>query len=252
MQVLGELASNLQGGVKSVRALVHKRRGALDYLKRVHAPQLCGQPPLWLNAIPLSPVELDQCLDDAGRRRAQTFFHLGTSLATLLDLPQGVAVVRALAQVLEEYEFFASSNSAMKLLRAKQLDARERVSVASLLSVNEPVRPTLRKAGRKVVYEFLDLSIPVPQHMSYSAIVGALCDTLSLLYAVFVDDTCTSATIADAIFKVDAKIVSTFLEPVTQHASAIAKNKVEGALQGVLEGSLSSSGQATGSASDEP
>lgn len=90
--------------MEQIEYIVLKRQNTLDYLKRTHQGRV-----YWLNVIRLSREDIESFYAPAElERRAEQLFILGLSVGRLLELSQGALVVRALAQLMEEYEYFVS------------------------------------------------------------------------------------------------------------------------------------------------
>jgi hypothetical protein len=116
-----------------------------------------------------------------GRVRARTYFDLGLNIARLLSLVSGVAVVRAAAQLLAEFDYYCSKDGSIQdLVRVGTLGVCEgnitcacvgRCGVQKLMVSraksgyypdtltdvpdSEPVRPVLHKHNGRIVYEYL-------------------------------------------------------------------------------------------------
>ncbi|KAG0203688.1 hypothetical protein BGX28_004097 [Mortierella sp. GBA30] len=99
-----------------VPVLASKRTVTWRYLQRVFQ----GGMVLYNTAV-LSEVDLRRgyASDEKVQRRTLHYFLLGTSLATILEIPNVTDCLKALLVVVQEYEYFASeSKSKMMFLRA--------------------------------------------------------------------------------------------------------------------------------------
>jgi len=83
-------------------ALVSMRKENIDYLRRVHQGGT-----FWLNCTLLTAADIQNyARTTVPRQRSLSFFYLALSLGKLLDAsPTGVPLVRALTQLVEEWEY---------------------------------------------------------------------------------------------------------------------------------------------------
>jgi len=226
---------------ETIEYVVTKRQSNFDYIKRVHQGKVH-----WLNVIQIdkssilkyySPIKL--------HKRVERWFLLGLSAGKLLDFPNGSLVVRALAQLLEEYEHY--TNSTGSLFAAKEKETKSKLShvnmylsptahtaphtssvlsrfiLANINNSTEPVKPQLSKIGKQVVYEFLQTPhISSAGSLDYCEVVYSLCDVLSLVYSKFLDQSCAVAVIHEAILKIDRKIMQMVISKISGDLTAIA------------------------------
>lgn len=87
---------------------------------------------------------------------ALRWFYLGVSAATLLQQPAGASFLRALLQLLEEYQYHFSSATAqsLKVIRMRG----PRAAAASTIGADdnkEIIAPALQRQGGRVLYEHL-------------------------------------------------------------------------------------------------
>ncbi|KAF9928251.1 hypothetical protein FBU30_002518 [Linnemannia zychae] len=94
--------------------LATKRSATWRYLQRVHQ----GGMVLYNTAL-LSEADLRQGYphnDEKMQRRTMQYFMLGSSLATILEIPNQADCLKALLVVIQEYEYFIASESKSKMM----------------------------------------------------------------------------------------------------------------------------------------
>ncbi|KAF9984607.1 hypothetical protein BGZ75_003795 [Mortierella antarctica] len=136
-------------------SLISKRIATWTYLMRVFR----GGMVLYNTAL-LSEHEMRQIWsDDKMHRRSLQFFSLGTSLATILDIPSTADYMKALNSVTQEYEYFAGAES-----RAKSIFFK-----------------TGRSQDEAGEYSFLEVK-SLPFNLDYTITTATLCDMISEVY----------------------------------------------------------------------
>lgn len=221
---------------EQVEYVVTKRQQNWDYLKRTHQGKVH-----WLNVVKLSKKNILEFFPpEKLQKRVRRWFILGLSLGRLLELNDGATLVRALCQLLEEYEHhishekekserprsntahFLYSGSANGSSHVQAVVAVAAAAAAAAEQHNEPIKPQLHKVGKNVVYEYLQMPFATVDGLDYCEVVHSLCDVLSLVYSKFLDDSCTPAHIHEAILKVDRKLKQLVIAKITQDLTTIA------------------------------
>ncbi len=93
---------------ETIEYIVTKRTANFDYIKRAHQGKV-----YWFNTVQLSKPLINRGFASHKllNKRSERWFTLGLSLAKLLEFPNGALLVRAMAQLIEEYEHFNDHNS---------------------------------------------------------------------------------------------------------------------------------------------
>ncbi|KAG0055914.1 hypothetical protein BGZ83_007037 [Gryganskiella cystojenkinii] len=107
------LLNNVSGGaLDSFPNLVSKRAATWRYLQKVYQGGM-----VLYNTSLLSDEDLrHNYMDEKMQRRALQYFLLGTSLATILEIPNTNDCLKALHRVIQEYEYFTASESKAKMV----------------------------------------------------------------------------------------------------------------------------------------
>jgi hypothetical protein len=211
-----------------LEALLHKRSSNFQYLKKIHEG---GH--YWLNVMLVTPEDIARMLSLGDcKSRTVNFYYLGLSVQNLLDVPPGVAAVKAFSQLMEEFEYYCAGNAmqGMKSLMAKTSTCVYPQAVQ--IEGDEPLtRPTVYKFNNKVVYEYL--KIPhLPFELDYTEVVIALCDALHRLYEkLFVEDCWMHSILFETILRLDSRIKHLFLnliaKEMTQYCSKNFKSEAQ-------------------------
>jgi len=222
------------GGAPSwstVENLVEHRSRAYEYLKHVQQGDTH-----WLSTVALGPQEqpLQRAVDQTTVLR---WFYLGLSIGPLLQLPSGPPFVKAILQLLEEYQYHFSNRAAhiAKIVKAG-VQVRHRYlghekAEAGGGSVEE-LKPQLQRVSGEVLYAYL-LTPHMAHPLSASQVLTCLCELLPHCYRKLGEPGPSPPTpaLAEAVLRIDT-IVSEHLLPVTaKHLNACS--------QGVLQQSLS-------------
>ncbi|KAG0238029.1 hypothetical protein BGW42_007583 [Actinomortierella wolfii] len=171
---------------ETVTNLAKKRCMSWHYLKRVHQ----GGMAMYNTAI-LTEVELRAAFtEEKMHRRTLQYFLLGTSLATILEIPNTFDCVKALNTMLQEYEYFtaAESRSKMSFFKATSRKATDGKSI--------------EETGE---YTYLEVR-NVPFNMDYVITFATLCDMILMVYEKLATESQWNITNADLFQKVDARL----------------------------------------------
>ncbi|KAG0210210.1 hypothetical protein BGX28_009515 [Mortierella sp. GBA30] len=174
--------------------LITKRIATWNYLMRVFR----GGMVLYNTAL-LSEHEMRQIWpDDKMHRRSLQFFSLGTSLATILEIPSTADYMKALNSVTQEYESFAGTESRTKSIFFKAGRSQE-------------------EAGE---YSFLEVK-SLPFNLDYTITAATLCDMISEVYeklkAQQLQEQIWTISTIESFHKVDTrfkKILATVLKEI--------------------------------------
>ncbi|KAG0243181.1 hypothetical protein BGX31_011136 [Mortierella sp. GBA43] len=102
---------NYQVQQDMVPVLITKRIATWRYLQRVHQGGM-----VFFNTAMLSETDLRRgYTDEKVQRRTLQYFLLGTSLATILEIPNVTDCLKAVHGVVQEYEYFTASESKSKM-----------------------------------------------------------------------------------------------------------------------------------------
>jgi len=148
-------------------------------------------------------------------------------------------MVRALSQLIDEYEHYISQKSEKKRNAycfgpPSQNNHHEHIN-PSLLHSSDPVKPTIQKINKQVVYNCLHHTFsPNIESLDYCEVVNALCDVLSLSYRNFLDKSCRPPVIHEAILKLDRKIKSLIIGKISGDLTAIATPLLKSQCHGLL------------------
>jgi hypothetical protein len=99
-----------------LESMIEKRKNNFHYLMEIHQGE-----GYWLNSVLINHRELHSHISDKASR-AVMYYYFGLSLSKILELPAGPATIKAMVQLLEEWEYmFASSTmQSMKYVLARQ------------------------------------------------------------------------------------------------------------------------------------
>jgi len=149
------------------------------------------------------------------------WYSLGVSLAALLPQPPGAPFVRAVLQLLEEYQHYvASSDRQFKITRARG-HRLERGGMAN----DDDFSVSLQRSGGKVLYEYL-LTPHAAHALSGVQVALSLCEVLAKIYQKLIEAAAHSGTLAivEAVMRVDERLEEHFVVPAVKHTEALAKN----------------------------
>jgi len=194
-----------------IEYIVNKRVKNLDYLKRVHEGHV-----LWLNIVKIQTSDIERFYQPQTlQKRVQQWFHLGMSIAPLLNSEHGWCFLRACSQLMEEYEYhFANAAvQGMKILKSiKFTSSDEEMS-------KHAIKPSINKVSGNVAYEFLKLP-NIPCILDYTQVVYSLCDILTLVYQKMMDD--SSMQFCEAVLKLDSRFKHHFFGLISRDLNTLA------------------------------
>eukprot|EP01083_Nonionella_stella_P136127 414069_1 len=183
-------------GPTDLLSLVRKREKTLQYIKKGHRGNHH-----WLNTAKLTTEMIHKRKE---KKTIEQWFVLGMSLGSLLDFSHGSQIVRSFLQLMEEFDYFMSNNSAKNMrliLNAKPLRSAEDGSPDE-----SPIRPCLKKSQNgKIFFESLR-TLHIPCELDYCRIVITLCETVIVLYKKLLDGSCSSKLLVEGVVKLDQKI----------------------------------------------
>ncbi|GJJ75566.1 hypothetical protein EMPS_07924 [Entomortierella parvispora] len=172
-----------------IPTLIHKRITTFRYLQR------CFQGGMVLyNTALVSEQEMRAIwTDEKMQRRSQQYFFLGTSLATILEIPITGDCLKALTNVLQEYDHFAAAESRSKSIFSKS--GRKATSDGR----------TFEETGE---YSYLEVRT-LPFNLDYIITTSTLCDMIGLLYEKLWEqqqqDKLWNFQVLESFQKIDAK-----------------------------------------------
>lgn len=100
-----------------LESLIEKRKNNFLYLMEIH---LGGS--YWLNSVLFDKKELSAyAMTEKIATRSMMFYYFGISLTKILDLPSGSPTIKAMLQLIEEWEYYFASNAmqSMKYVMAR-------------------------------------------------------------------------------------------------------------------------------------
>lgn len=195
-----------------VEYIVNKRHSNFEYLKKIHEGGA-----FWLNCVQIAQEDILKFYGNSTQPRAEKFFILGTSVAPLLHLQNGSQYIRALAQLIEEYDYHYASTTMKSVMRIKS-----RVEGAELTEDQDaPIRPSMIKKDNVIIYQFLQTP-HVPCELDYAQVLSSLCDVLTLVYRKFIDPSSATAGIYDVIIRIDQRIKHHVISSTSMDVSRVA------------------------------
>ncbi|KAG0254077.1 hypothetical protein DFQ27_007067 [Actinomortierella ambigua] len=171
---------------EAVSNLATKRSTTWRYLQRVHQ----GGMAMYNTAI-LTEAELRTAFtEEKMHRRTLQYFLLGTSLATILEIPNTLDCVKALNTMLQEYEYFTASESRSKMSFFKA-SSRKATDGKSFEETGE--------------YSHLEVR-NIPFNMDYVITFATLCEMIALVYEKLGTESQWNVTNADMVQKADVRL----------------------------------------------
>jgi hypothetical protein len=166
-----------------LETMIEKRKNNFQYLKTVHDGGT-----FWLNTVMIDKNKLFSLVSDTTRVppiRSVMYYYLGLSLSKLLDLPPGPITVRALSQLLEEWEYYFASNTmqSMKYVMARTSSYPYPQYMPNDGDIDQ-IRSGVYKFNNDIVYEHLQCP-HVPFNLDYVQVFYSLCEMLYELYDKF-------------------------------------------------------------------
>eukprot|EP00698_Gefionella_okellyi_P021093 TRINITY_DN6729_c0_g1_i2.p1 TRINITY_DN6729_c0_g1~~TRINITY_DN6729_c0_g1_i2.p1 ORF type:complete len:217 (+),score=21.99 TRINITY_DN6729_c0_g1_i2:91-741(+) len=178
-----------------IETLVTSRAKTIDYIRRVH-----GGGVRYLDIVEISSAEIATAYATDKRqpivKRVEQWFNLGMSLAPLLRLNSSEVYVRAVAQLVEEYDYFYANaaSKGLRLLKGVGGPSKEQAEAEGL------IRPTVGGA-----YEQLQIT-RLPFALGYTPTVLSLLEILGHVYKKFIDPVCSKPHLFDGIQRIDKKL----------------------------------------------
>ena len=237
--------------VQHLRALVSKRKANVQYLQRVHEG---GE--AWLGCTVLSAQDLRQYCGAVPKQRTVSFFYLALSLGKLLHasphISPGLPLVRALSQLVEEWEYYLANAAvqSVKFMTARTSaciypqyssrvsDQHSSLDASSHHHNQQPddgssptgktslgkTTPQVYKFNGQIVFEHL-LTPHVAFELDYVEVFGALCVVLSSTYDSFLmsQDCSFLAPVNEAVLRLDARFKNHVLSIVTKELTAFCQ-----------------------------
>ncbi|KAG0003309.1 hypothetical protein BGZ65_001831 [Modicella reniformis] len=146
-----------------VPSLVSKRSATWRYLQRVHQGGM-----VLYNTAMLSETDLRRGYsDEKMQRRSLQYFLLGTSLATILEIPNFNDCLKAVHGVVQEYEYFTASESKSKMMFFRNTSRRVLLDMKSFEETDE--------------YSLLEVR-QLPFNLDYVITFASLCDMIAQVY----------------------------------------------------------------------
>lgn len=211
-----------------IKKLVEKRIQHLNYIQKIHKGEV-----YWMNTCKISIDDMKEFFHESTlEKRVEQWFFLGISLAPLLQVSNGWWFLRALVQLLEEYEYHFSNLAVqgMKYLKAMTSTSVQQLSVVT----GRSVKPSIQRVGRTVVYEFLRTP-NVPCELDYCQVIFSLCDMLTIVYRkilaekqILLDSlTINHLDIREIVQKIDSKFKHEFFGLISRDLNTLAMMKVK-------------------------
>jgi len=210
---------------ETLEYVVTKRQKNFDYIKRAHQGKVH-----WLNVIKLSKSQILKYYTPVKlQKRVERWFILGLSVGKFLELSSGALAVRSLTLLLEEYEHYISHGKPPK--RACPPPVAEKQ-----YQLSDPVKQTLLKMKRQVVYEYLQVPHMCMDEgsLDYCEVVYSLCEVMEYLYKKFLDGTCSPPHLHEAVLKCDKKVKTMIIGKMASDLTNIALPLMKIQLQELL------------------
>ncbi|GJJ70506.1 hypothetical protein EMPS_02855 [Entomortierella parvispora] len=201
------LNSLSNGALDAFPGLLGKRAATWRYMQRVYQ----GGTVLYNTAL-LSDEDLRHgYTDEKMQRRALQYFLLGTSLATILEIPSMADCLKALHGVVQEYEYFTGSESRSKMIFFR----------TTIRKGTEGVIKPFEETGE---YSLLEVRT-VPFHLDYVVTFASLCDVIAQVYerlGAHDQDMCMNLTHLEMFQKIDGRFKK-ILALVSKELETIAR-----------------------------
>eukprot|EP00300_Choanocystis_sp_HF-7_P036771 c52687_g1_i1.p1 GENE.c52687_g1_i1~~c52687_g1_i1.p1 ORF type:complete len:261 (+),score=62.18 c52687_g1_i1:120-902(+) len=195
-----------------IEYIVNKRHSNFEYLKKIHEGGA-----FWLNCVKIAQEDILTFYGNpATQARAEKFFILGTSVAPLLHLQNGIQYIRALAQLIEEYDYNYASTTMKSVMKIKSRADGDYVD-----DEDAPIRPSMIKKDNVIIYQYLQTP-HVPCELDYFEVLSSLCDVLTLVYRKFVDPSSANPSIYDVIVRIDQRIKHHVISSTSMDISRVA------------------------------
>jgi len=223
--------------------LVQKRTKTLSYIQRLYEGKVH-----WMNLVHITVEDLKEFYDSQVdvQKRAEQWFVLGISMGPILQWAQSLQYLRAISQLMEEYDYHYSHAAVkgMKIIKSKALtymaerQEKKKKEMDSLntvdtdIPVEEPESNILKPVTIDTGQAFEQLQTPFyPRALDYYQIVFTLCDILTLIYRKFLDPAFCVPQAMDVIIKIDNRIRQTFFGTISKDMAiltlSLAKKQVK-------------------------
>mmetsp|Transcript_3961 Transcript_3961/g.6197 ORF Transcript_3961/g.6197 Transcript_3961/m.6197 type:complete len:259 (+) Transcript_3961:63-839(+) len=211
-----------------LETLIEKRKNNFLYLKRVHNGGC-----FWLNSVLTEHRDLNlHIFEKVQPMRAVMYYYLGLSISKLLDLQPGPVIIRAFAQLLEEWEYMFASvpMQGMKYVMARTSHyAYPQFMPAE--GDQDQIRSTIFKFNNDVVFEYL-LYPHVPFELDYLEVFHSLCDMLYSLYEkLWHEDSFSNVAVYETVVRLDARVkhfvINLVAKEFTETAISTVKDEVD-------------------------
>ena len=203
-----------------LEALILKRKHNVSYIAKVY-----NGSSFWLNCRLLTSKDIQNYItQNVPILRTKMYFYLGLSVSRILIEHQsgGAIVVKAFAQLLEEWEYhFASSamQSVRFVLAKNSISMYPQTSHYSATDGDADVsssRGNIHKFNGTIVYEHL-LTPAVPFDLDYVEVTCSLSEVLMSLYDNFMQAECyNNNSVYELIIKLDLKLKHHFINLIAK------------------------------------
>ncbi|KAI8368184.1 uncharacterized protein BYT42DRAFT_121021 [Radiomyces spectabilis] len=188
--------------------LISKRVATITYLRRAH-----GGNTYWFNTILLTKDDLDNLYPNAKMiRRTCNFYMLGVSLGTILEITNTWDYLKALHQLLNEFECYTNDHSKQKMK-----------------NIFRKARNKDENAGSES-NDFTHLLLPhVPFELDYLETFYSFSDIIVEAYQKLLsgmDSSSCTQSYFELVLKCDAK-VKKIMSVVTKELDTIARNAIK-------------------------
>ncbi|OAD66277.1 hypothetical protein PHYBLDRAFT_175332 [Phycomyces blakesleeanus NRRL 1555(-)] len=184
--------------------LVSKRSATIKYLCRAHEGNTH-----WFNTILLTQQDLGAMYPNHKMmRRTSNFYTLGVSLGTILDITHPLDYLKALTQLLSEFDFYTNDHSKQKM--ANDDNGAEGTEYTHLIVPHVVCRR-------------------MPYELDYFETFFTLCDIMTEAYEkllVNTDNSVCSQSYFELVLKCDAKFKK-IVSLVTKELDALARNAIK-------------------------
>lgn len=189
---------------KLLEHLVEKRKRNFEYIKELHQG---GK--YFLNSVLMTGDDVHKLVSNKEiNHRARMFYYLGISLSSILELTNGPNTVRALSQLMEEWEY--TFDAAPPIQGVKYMMATScNTAFPEFLPFEadgDQLRSSIFRFKDEIVHEYLILP-HLPFVPDYVETMSSLCDMLINLYENLVHkDTYSNVVLFDAVVRLDTRI----------------------------------------------
>lgn len=204
--------------------LFQKRKFNIEYIRKVHEGDSC-----WFDCLLITKDDIQKLVANiVPKQRVLNYFYLGLSLSKILELTTGSKIVRAILQLIEEWEYYFSGPGiqGMKFVMAKSCNTLyPKTSPLIEADGTEIFRPNIYKFNGSVVFEHL-LDPVLPFDLDYVEVLLSLSSTLLSVYDHFIKlELYNNATTYEAILKFDNKIKLNFINLIAKEITDLCMNE---------------------------